>query len=172
MPNKDCHLAVARRNQAVIDQFLANGNTHPEWVAIVAFYKALHIVDAVLFANHSDKHGGSHDNRNQILKTTTRYQNLYRHYRPLFSASLVGRYLETDQQQFRCFDDYLSAADVVSILLDHHLRQLEKSAEKIIGSLAPPASPPPTAASGPPPKPKKVWAHTQKGIMQLRRNMV
>src|SRR4051812_22825524 len=124
MPDKDCHLAMARRNQELIDRLLADGNQYPEWVAVIASYKALHIVDAVLFESHPDKHGGSHDNRNQILKTTARYRNIYQHYRPLFSASLVGRYLEVNYQAYQCFADYMAASDVVNTLLNHHLRQL------------------------------------------------
>ena len=135
MPNKECHLAIAKRNQELIDDLIARGNTHPEWVAEIAFYKALHIVDAVLFMNHSDKHGGSHDSRGRILKTTHRYQNIYNHYRPLFAASLVGRYLEHSSNGCKCFADYMSAQEVVEKLLNHHLKQLEKSAERFIGPI-------------------------------------
>lgn len=141
MPDKDSHLAVARRNQDLIGQLLAGGNGYPEWVAVIAFYKALHIVDAVLFVNHPEKHGGSHDNRNHLLKTTPRYANLYKQYRPLFSASLVARYLEADHRGYGSFAEYMTADDVVHTLLNHYLRQLEKSAEKLIGSIAPPSSP-------------------------------
>ena len=143
MPDKDCHLAVARRNQDLIDRLLNAGNSHPEWVAVIAFYEALHIVDAVLFVDHPDKHGGNHDSRNRILKTTKRYQNLYYHYRPMFSASLVARYLEADHHEHRCFADYMSADRVVSTLLKHNLTQLQKSAEKLIGPIFPPGAPAP-----------------------------
>jgi hypothetical protein len=150
MPDKDCHLAVARRNQELIDRLLAAGNTHPEWIAVIAFYKALHIVDAVLFVNHPDKHGGSHENRNRISKTTIRYQNIYRHYRPIFSASLIGRYLEDNYQSHHCFAEYMSSEDVVNTILNHHLKQLEKSAEKIIGAISPISSQLPPDPDRPP----------------------
>lgn len=138
MPDKDGHLAVAGRNQELIDRLLPVIDHYPDWVAVIAFYKALHIVDAVLFVDNYREHGGSHDNRDRILKTTNRYQNLYRHYRPLFAASLVGRYLECGGREYRLFTEYLSPQKVKDIILGHHLRQLEVSAEKIIGPLKPP----------------------------------
>ena len=135
MPDTQCHLAMARRNQEVIQQFLDGGNRHPEWLAVVAFYKALHVVDAVLFADNPARHGGSHHNREHILKTTARYQHIFKHYRPLYAASLVGRYLEFNHNQFTCFADYMAPDFVVNTLLSHHLRQVERSAEMIIGPL-------------------------------------
>lgn len=135
MPDTQCHLAMARRNQEVIQQFLGGGNRHPEWLAVVAFYKALHVVDAVLFADNPVRHGGSHHNRERILKTTPRYQEIFTHYRPLYAASLVGRYLEFDHSQFTCFADYMAPDFVVGTLLNQHLRQVEKLAENIIGPL-------------------------------------
>ena len=136
MPDKECHLAMAKRNQVLIDKLISDGNSHPEWVAVIAFYKALHIVDAVLFATHPDKHGGDHKQRMRILKTTNKYNAIFRYYRPLYSASTVGRYLEHDSAEYKCFADYMSASDVVSILLNHNLRQLEKSAANFIGPFA------------------------------------
>lgn len=139
MPDKDSHLAVANRNRVLIDQLLAAGNQHAEWVAVIAFYRALHLVDAVLFVEHPARHGGSHEQRNQLLKTTRKYANLNKYYRPLFAASLVARYLKAEGQGYRTFEAYMSGDDVVNELLNHYLKQVEKSAEKIIGPLVSPS---------------------------------
>lgn len=97
MPSKEAHVAVAKRNQATLD-FLLGGDDHLPWVVTVAFYKALHIVEAVFAADrHSPMpHTDDHKVRNRLLKTTNRYAQLWRMYRPLWDASLVARYLRVD----------------------------------------------------------------------------
>ena len=50
MPSKEAHLTAAKRNQATIDYLLA-GDEHLPWVVTVAFYKALHLVEAVFAAD-------------------------------------------------------------------------------------------------------------------------
>jgi hypothetical protein len=144
VPDSTAHLAVARRNQLLIDRLLTDPAAHPEWLAVVAFYKALHVVEAVLFRTHPARHGLDHPTRNQLLKAR-RYQHLYKNYRPLYTASLVARYLESSESgEVGAFAEYMSAERVRDYLVNHCLRQVERSAENLIGPLTPPASPPPT----------------------------
>ncbi len=132
MPDSANHLAVAKRNGELIQHLLQTNDRHSEWVAVVAFYKALHLVDAMLFRDHHSKHGGDHIERQQLLKRTTRYQNIYHHYRPLFAASCVARYLDFGGMEYSAFSTYLPPTEVVSKLINHHLKQLEISVMKII----------------------------------------
>lgn len=144
VPDSNAHLTVARRNQLLIDRLLADLGAHPEWLAVVAFYKALHLIEAVLFRTHPVKHGRDHPHRNQLLKDR-RYQHLYKHYRPLFAASLVARYLESEEAgEVGAFAEYMPAERVRDYLVNHCLRQVERSAEAFLGPLSPPATPPPT----------------------------
>jgi hypothetical protein len=46
MASKAAHVAAAKHNQATIDYLLAGSDEHLPWVVTVAFYKALHIVEA------------------------------------------------------------------------------------------------------------------------------
>lgn len=87
MPSKEAHVAAAKQNQATIDYLLIS-NDHLPWVVTVAFYKALHVVEAVFVADtHSPAaHTDDHKVRNRLLKTTNRYQQLWRMYRPLWEA--------------------------------------------------------------------------------------
>lgn len=139
MPTDAEHLAVAKRNQDLINHLLPDINKFGEWVTVIAFYKALHVVEAVFFKDHSAKHGRNHENRERLLKTTKKYQHIYRHYRQLWAASTVARYLEdqTDRTEYKSFDDYLAPDRVQSVILEHHLQQLEKSADKFLSSPPP-----------------------------------
>jgi hypothetical protein len=47
MPSKEAHLAIAERNQQCIDYLKQDLSHYAEWVTTVAFYKALHLVDAL-----------------------------------------------------------------------------------------------------------------------------
>ncbi len=61
MPTKEAHVAVAKSNQRTID-YLLQTDDHLGWVVTVAFYKALHIVEAMLHADQSAprKHTDDH----------------------------------------------------------------------------------------------------------------
>jgi len=134
MPNEQTHLQIARRNQALIDHLLSLEDTFPEWIVIVAFYKALHLVDA-LFDRHLQKDGQSHKNRDRILKTTKRYAHIFRHYSPLRHASELARYashLSDDSPGYNTYKDYLSLELVKSEILGHRLAQIEKTVTKLL----------------------------------------
>lgn len=137
MPSKEAHVAAAKQNQATLDYLLAGGDEHLPWVATVAFYKALHVVEAVFAADKRSPlpHTGDHKLRNHVLKTVNRYQHLWRMYRPLWEASLIARYLRVDDNgpAYTDFAQYLSRADVEQRVLGHYLAQLEVSAARLLG---------------------------------------
>jgi hypothetical protein len=47
------HLALANRNQAALDHLLSDTARCSEWVAVVAFYKSLHVAEAVFLRGKS-----------------------------------------------------------------------------------------------------------------------
>ena len=55
MPTKVEHLCLASRNHQVIQHLLSSKEFFSEWLTTIAFYEALHTVDALL-AHDSDKH--------------------------------------------------------------------------------------------------------------------
>jgi hypothetical protein len=92
MPSKEAHLAAARENQRAIDYLCLKIEDFPGWVTTVAFYKALHVIEA-LFAVDGAGRGGHtdrHEERNSRLRETRRYQQLWKFYRPLYQASLIS----------------------------------------------------------------------------------
>ncbi len=115
--------------------------SHSEWVATVAFYKAVQIVEAV-FAAHLKRHSHGHDGRIEDLKRPV-FVELYREFRPLYAASLVARYLvdfsssKFDSQisrpkAYQNFSSYLPPEQVVNRLLKRRLNVLEQHAVKFL----------------------------------------
>jgi hypothetical protein len=131
MPSKDAHLSAARENQLAIEH-LCKVDQFPGWVTTVAFYKALHVIEALFAvdgagaAGHTDRH----EQRNTLLKKTKRYQQLWKFYRPLYQASLVARYLRENQNvpTYEVFAKYMPPDVVKGRVLGHYLKQIEKSA--------------------------------------------
>ena len=134
MPTLEAHEEAAIRNQTVLDCLLVNYDRSPDdfanWVITVAFYKALHLVEGIFYMEgNRPLHSKEHKERNQRLKNTKRFEHLWKHYRPLFEASMVARYLydpstDTDQTDL---NTYLSGNSIRSKFIDHYLRQIEKT---------------------------------------------
>jgi hypothetical protein len=130
MANESDHIECANRTQKTIAHLLSDRATHSPWIATLAFYKAVHIVEAVFSNDRSIVHTSSHSDRENALKRTRKYENIYRNYAPLYRASQNARYLSGCAN----FDELLSPDEVVDKLLKHHLRQIENSARKILQS--------------------------------------
>jgi hypothetical protein len=135
MPSKDAHLAAARENQFVIEYLCEKVDEFPGWITTVACYKALHIIEALFAVDGTGVYGHTdrHEQRNNLLKTSKRYQQLWKFYRPLFQASLIARYLRENQNgpTFEVFSQYMPPANVTRLVLGHYLKQVEKSATKL-----------------------------------------
>ena len=136
MPSEPEHIQLALHNIEVIDYLLANPK-FCDWTATVTFYTALHIVEAVFFYDkkHIDRrHGHNHEERDNMLKGTRPYQNMWNHYRPLESASVVARYLHGLGKGGITFQQYMSSKRVEEKLIKHHLAQLIKTASRFLSS--------------------------------------
>jgi hypothetical protein len=136
MPSKNAHESAALENQQVIDYLLERVDDFPQWVVTVAFYKALHVIEAVFAGDVESpvQHTDDHKYRNRILKTTNRYRHLWKHYRPLFEASLIARYLrENDNADtHEVFSQYMPPQKVKELVLGHYLHQIQNSARKLL----------------------------------------
>lgn len=135
MPSIEAHAELARRNQAVIDLLLPLCDAHSEWVTTVAFYKAVHIAEAV-FKHEDGSDSTDHWDRNQRLRLD--YSETWKLYSSLWMASKVARYLECgdpgtrNHQSFSTFSRHRTPSQVRN-LVSHNLRKIEQWAEKIIG---------------------------------------
>lgn len=127
MPTEDQHIACASRTQKTIQHLMQDLDTHSPWIATAAFYKALHVVEAV-FAKERGHHSCDHGGRRGLLERTRRYDHIARHYLILERAARNARYLPPGG----VFDLWLSPQKVVDQLLNHALRQIEESASKML----------------------------------------
>ncbi|QEG28324.1 hypothetical protein GobsT_31010 [Gemmata obscuriglobus] len=126
-------------------------------MAVAAFYKAMHLAEAVLFRTYHAKHTFGHDDRHRVLKSNRRYEHIYKHYRPLWEASLVARYLEVHNDGYPKFTDYMATPVIQAKLINHYLNQVEQGVTRLLGSwpvnvprcvAQPPNSPPAAATTG------------------------
>lgn len=122
------HIALANRNHEALQHLLENAGRFPEWITTIAFYKAVQLVEASF--SHTDVgNSSSHSDRLRTLKQEKTYHHVYKHYRPLWSASTIARYLQDHENSrgYRCFADYMKADQVVTQLVNHRLKQIEHS---------------------------------------------
>ncbi len=76
MASEAGHLAAANLNQKTLAHLCQDVSVHGPWVAVVAFYKALQIVEAV-FANDPDiRHCTDHGSRERALKKKPKYLHI------------------------------------------------------------------------------------------------
>lgn len=132
------HIALANRNQGVLDDLLGDLDRCAEWVATVAFYKALHVVEAIFADDPAVQHMANHRDRLNVLKRDPQYRPLFPTYRVLWQVSLIARYLEHANsgaiQGFARFEDYMPRGDVRPILLDRFLMPFESIAIGLLRS--------------------------------------
>lgn len=87
MATESDHRLKAAHNQAFLDAI--DHARFPDWAVTAAFYKAVHLVEA-LFARDNRAPGGSHLKRNQVLKR--HYKHVWKQYQPLYNFSRQARY--------------------------------------------------------------------------------
>jgi hypothetical protein len=66
MANETDHIKLANRNHDILHSLIDEGR-FMDWAVTTAFYKAVHIVEAV-FANDLHTHSTSHTEREKTLK--------------------------------------------------------------------------------------------------------
>jgi len=121
MPEINSHINLAFHNIECACHLNSTPRFH-DWTAVVGFYAALHVVEAV-FANEKPVlHGQCHQRREQLLKQ--KYQNIYIPYHALRSAADVARYLDKSN----CFSLYMSPDQVQTVLLQEKLASILKLA--------------------------------------------
>lgn len=123
MPSQSEHETAAKSNRAAIVVLRADCSTCcAPWIVIVAFYAAMHVVEAVLASQNL--HSENHEGRHETLKRNRRYQHLYKHYKPLFDAAWRARY-----EAPNALDNALLAG---TQFVDHYLNQIEHSAARLL----------------------------------------
>jgi hypothetical protein len=153
MPNEIEHIQQANRNDAALKHLMTDVSLYSEWVTTVAFYKAVHVVEAMFYSQYGKN---SHDHVSRLDTLINCNKKLYKLFRPLYSASMVARYLcnnGANKTTYSTFADYLSADDVVNEMIMKCLAPIEQIAcnhlsKSARDQLAKTYVPPPTAPAG------------------------
>ena len=90
MATEKQHLAKARHNQRMLETV---DPQFPDWIATVAFYAAVHLVEAG-FIRQGGSNSNKHSERNRRLKQ--HFPGVWRKFQPLWNLSKVARY-DADQ---------------------------------------------------------------------------
>lgn len=105
MATEQKHREKAESNKKFREQI---PDEFPDWLAIVAFYEAVHLVE-ILMAR-AGVHGKNHRHRNGEIQK--RFPDIWKHYLPLFNVSRLVRYtpykMTTEQVQKNMVDHRLA----------------------------------------------------------------
>ncbi len=69
-------MSLADHNGDALQLLLDEGETFIDWVATIAFYRAVHLFDALLYKQFQS-HGANHGHRSDMIKQA--YSSLYKH---------------------------------------------------------------------------------------------
>lgn len=130
MASESEHLSVANRNHETLLALCRQGlRQHGPWIATIAFYKALHVMEAAASCQTPPVHNNDHATRDSFFKTATRFSHAYKFYRPLRQASEIARYLTDPRGSSSAvmFDYAITPQELVLKYLLHHLHQVEES---------------------------------------------
>ena len=128
------HISLANRNHDALIHLMRDLDKYSEWITVVAFYKALQIIEAVFVHTHG-KCAHGHHGRLQGLKSRG-YTILYKHFRSLWEASCVARYLcgpsSDSPREYSCFADYLTPQKVKQTMVKRRLHGVECEAVALL----------------------------------------
>ncbi len=93
MPSSSEHQQKAERNRAFLESLKDSPAT--EWLAIAAFYTALHLVDRLCACENL--HCDRHQDRLSWLNKHKKHRAIYTDFAVLYDASLVARYGTVNQ---------------------------------------------------------------------------
>jgi hypothetical protein len=88
MPQQDDHIRQARHNAQFLSTFDLNATPYPDWAITVAFYTAVHLVEAHFARNNI--HYTDHKRRNREVSRSLR--QIGRNYITLYNQSRTARY--------------------------------------------------------------------------------
>ena len=124
MPTESDHIALANRNHDALKHLLSDPEKYSEWIATTAFYKAVQVVEAAF--SHEGKKSHDHRSRNNRLKID--YPDVWKHYRILWQASCIARYLHDNcnNTPFTNFSSYVEPEKIEKRLIQKRLKPVEE----------------------------------------------
>jgi len=135
MSTEGDHVALANRFQSTLELMLVDIATCSELISVCAFYKSLHVIEAIFHRDPTIRHAKNHKERLQFVGKSRRYSTLYPSYNALWSASTVARYLQDHSKKstYIQFSDFIPPDDLRPLLLDRYLFPFESIATQLLG---------------------------------------
>ena len=113
------HERQSENNAEFLDHTKSCDPSKPDWVCVVAFYEAVHWIEAVFAARDPIYgHSNSHPERRERLKGDPKYRQLLKWFNRLWEVSLVARYLTFGGTDYPLFRNYLDPAGVDALLVN------------------------------------------------------
>jgi hypothetical protein len=117
MPNSQEHRAKADRNRAFIDN-LQGAVEDSDWIAVAAFYAAVHLVERLCATEN--KHHIGHSSRLAWVYRHRQHRAIHTAFSILYDASRIARYGTINQ-----FKQAFPGDTVERILVNTHLVKIE-----------------------------------------------
>ena len=133
MPSSAEHRDKADRNRKLLDTLKTSGV--PEWIAVVAFYTALHLVERLSACESI--HNANHQDRLAYLNRHKKHRVIHASFQTLYDASQIARYGTVNQ-----FDRAFPADTVEKTLVRKYLAAIEMY---VLAHFAQPAAAPPVS---------------------------
>jgi hypothetical protein len=136
MASEISHIELANKTHGSMMALVADFQNHPEWIATTAFYKALHVVEAV-FMHQEGRSCNDHNSRLRRLNLP-KYGAIYVRYHALWNSANVARYLcdKDPGIEYSTFTDYLTPHQVIDEMLKKRLNRVEQLAVTLLSTNA------------------------------------
>jgi hypothetical protein len=134
MPNSKEHREKAQRNRDVLDA--VKGTATPDWIAVIAFYTALHLVERLAAKDmvHHDKH----QDRLHYLARHQQHRTIHTAFSSLHDAAHIARYGTVNQ-----FDKAYPGDVVEKQLVGKCLKDITFYVDAFFAPVSPALPPPP-----------------------------
>ena len=127
MPATHDHSTLAARNAKALEYIKARIDDFPEWVVTIAFYEALHSIEAAMACDPTIQRSISHKERNSLIRQDSGYKSVWRSYKSLYDTSCIARYMDDGEINF---STYMSRAEIENTVIGewlHHVKAFAAS---------------------------------------------
>lgn len=122
MPASQDHVALAKKNRSALEYLRLKIDDYPEWVVTVAFYEALHHIEAAMACDTSIQRTSGHKERHDAIRNHKEFKKIYAPYKNLFDASCIARYMGNGTVSF---SNYMKTGQIETIVIGTWLHKIK-----------------------------------------------
>jgi hypothetical protein len=117
MPSADLHLEQAKHNERLIGFLDVHTSPFLDWIVTIAFYAALHYVEAFFYNHAPVRHSDNHQHRVSLLRTYAPNVAVFKTYERMYNWSRLARYISpTASVQGKPVSSRFSRQDVETLI--------------------------------------------------------